>query len=129
MKKSVPKFLAIGFVAFVLDYGLTLLLHYSFGVTGYIASAVSFTVGFLFSFSLSRQWVFRSDSKYKYSVKQQALFYFSLAGINLFISTAIVAGFSKIDIDVYISKVITIVLIATWNFIISHFVIFANKKN
>jgi putative flippase GtrA len=127
MKKTASKFLLIGAAAFAIDYGLTLLLHYVFGVTGYIASAISFTVGFVFSFSLSRQWVFRPKSSYKYSIKRQTITYLMLAAVNLVISSLMIAGFALVDVDVYVSKVIAIALVACWNFVISHYLIFSEK--
>lgn len=125
MRKNMAKFLVVGVGAFVIDYGLTLLLHYEFGVIGYVASAISFTTSFTFSFSLSRRWVFRPKDTYRHSMRIQIIAYFTLAAINLVISSVIIASSSAMNIDVYISKAISVALIACWNFAISHYFIFA----
>jgi putative flippase GtrA len=128
IRKNATRFLLVGMGAFAIDYGLTLCLHYLFGVTGYVASAISFIISFTFSYSLSRKWVFRSKSTYKYSLKQQVTFYFILATLNLVISTLAIGILGKLHVEVYISKALVVAMIATWNFIIGHTLIFAEEK-
>ena len=129
MKKSALKFFFLGILAFLIDYTFTLVFHYLFAVPGYLASAISFTASFLFSFTLSRHWVFRSQAGYKFSTKFQTLMYLALAGINLAISTGLIAYLSSLHVEVYVSKAVSVALIATWNFFLSHYIIFAKEEN
>jgi putative flippase GtrA len=129
MKKSASKFLLVGLGSFFIDYGVTLFLHYVFDVTGYIASAIGFTLGFIFSFTLSRRWVFRQKAMYKFSTKNQLTMYFVLATFNLVVSTIIVAWLGNMEVDVYISKAFVVALIACENFIVGHYIIFAKKSD
>jgi len=128
MKKNAIKFFFLGVFAFLIDYSLTLTFHYFLAVPGYVASAISFTISFLFSFTLSRRWVFRSQAGYRYAKKVQTLMYLSLAVINLGISTGLIAYLSSVHIEVYLSKALSVALIATWNFFLSHYIIFSKEK-
>jgi putative flippase GtrA len=128
VKKVALRFLAVGILAFLIDYSLTLFLHYTLGIVGYVASGISFTISFLFSFTLSKRWVFQPKATYKYSTKSQVFMYFSLALLNLFVSSAMIAWMSSVGLDVYISKAIAVFLVAMWNFVIGRYVIFAETK-
>lgn len=131
MKKSAVKFLSLGLLAFLIDYGFTLIFHYLMHIPGYLASAISFTVSFIVSFTLSSRWVFRSQAgfRYKYTTRTQTLLYLLLAVVNLIISSGIIAYLGTVNLEVYISKAIAVALVASWNFFLGHYFIFSKKED
>jgi putative flippase GtrA len=128
MKSSIYKFLITGIISFLVDYGLTVILHYLFNVEGYLASAIGFSVTFLINFLLNKQWVFQKNKSHQLTPHKQLLLFFGLAIFNLLLSTSFVGVASMLHVEVVVSKAMIAVLIAGWNFPINRMIIFAEKK-
>lgn len=117
---SILKFLMSGGVAAATEYVVFLVLH-EIGLPLFIANAFSFMCGLVVSFTLNKQWVFAK----KGGGSRQFTMYFTLACINLLISSGLLSllvhGFNMLP---SIAKLGTMILIASWNYIIYQKVIF-----
>lgn len=119
--KKIFKFLVSGGSAAVIEYVVFLLIHFNFQGDIIIANGLSFMCGLIVSFSLNKYWVFRS----KQSTHLELIRYMILATINLLIGTFIITFLTSMT-GVYpaISKLIVMVTIAVWNYILFSKIIF-----
>jgi len=124
---QLSKYVLNGILAFGTEYGIFLLLTYVLSIP-FLAftQTVSFCLGLLVSFLGSRLFTFKQTGKtYKRSAKVQMMSYATLAVLNLLISNVVI--YSLVHYAVlpsWIAKVITMVLVAAWNFIIFKKLIF-----
>lgn len=123
---GVFKYLVSGGTAFIVEYITFILIFYVFQATNIAyANAASYVLGFVVSFSLNRSWVFSVHS-YKHSLKKQILLYLSIGLLNLLFSTLAVSILSK-EIPGYLAKIVSVILIAAWNYVIYKKVLFREK--
>lgn len=88
-----------------------------------IANIISFLVGLLYSFLLHRLWTFRGN--HKINPKLQFLSYTVLAVMNLIITSNMIFYLnSSLHVPAWIAKLICMVLVVIWNFIILNKLIF-----
>lgn len=120
MKKyhKVFKFLISGGLAAATEYGSFLLFILALPLVA--ANALSFMMGLIVSFSLNRSWVFGSKGNTKKKFAQ----YFLLALINLTLGSLIILALVTAGIPALIAKVVVMLLIATWNYLIFSKIIF-----
>lgn len=88
-----------------------------------ITNAVAFFCGFIVSFIGQRSVTFKKDS-YQLGKTNQLVRYFSLALVNLLVSTVSIAILVSLDISDIIAKIISIIIVAIIGFIVSQRVIF-----
>lgn len=90
-----------------------------------IANTISLLAGFLVSFTLNKFWVFKQkDQKHVKNLKLQLLMYTLLFLFNIGFATFFVWAVSGAGLNTYFAKVLSIMLITLWNFIIYRKVIF-----
>ena len=84
------------------------------------ANIISFMAGLIVSFSLNRKWVFYS----KGHIKKQFYLYLLLAFINIGLSSLLLFIFVEwIGVVTLLAKIVTISLMAIWNyFLFSRFI-------
>ena len=120
MKKLISQILKFGFVgaaAFVIDYGLMVLLTEVFNVYSLISAAISFTVSVIFNYVASVKWVFEVDEE-KNSKQKQFIVFVVLSVIGLIINELIMWIMdSKFGIHYMISKLVATFVVMVWNFI------------
>lgn len=128
-KKNVQqfiKYLFVGGTSFLLDYGLFLLLYKQFGVFEVYANAISVFVAFWYNFLLNKFWSFESNDDFF----KQILYYLALMFFNMLFSSGFIYIIDKrVGISPVIGKVIAMVLIVGWNFILYKTVIFKSKNS
>ncbi len=118
------KFLVSGGTAAVVEYSVFLLLLDVLHVHILAANLISFFCGLVTSFVLNRKWVFKSDN----SIRSDFLRYFILAVINSSLSSLIIAFLvSGIGIIPYVAKLIVMITIAIWNYVIFSKFIFKTR--
>lgn len=61
--KQIAKFLAVGGTAFLIDYGVMLILTEMFGIHYMVSNILSFSLSVLYNYVLSVYWVFSSQRK------------------------------------------------------------------
>ena len=120
MKKLISQILKFGFVgaaAFVIDYGLMVLLTEVFNVYSLISAAISFTVSVIFNYVASVKWVFEVDEE-KNSKQKQFIVFVILSVLGLIINELIMWIMdSKFGIHYMISKLVATFVVMVWNFI------------
>lgn len=131
------RYLFVGGLAFVVDYGTLALLVEAFGMNDKVAAAVAFILGLAVNYILSTLWIFK-NSKINNRLAEFAAF--ALIGvIGLGINVAIIAFFDDViapsqplkfipkDKYYLIGKLVSTVVVFIWNFAARKFIIF-NKK-
>lgn len=120
MKKyhKVFKFLISGGLAAATEYGSFLIFILALPVVP--ANALSFMLGLVVSFSLNRSWVFVSKGNTKKKFAQ----YFLLALINLTLGSLLIFTLTTMGTFALIAKIIVMLLIASWNYLIFSKLIF-----
>lgn len=113
MKKlinQIIKFGIVGFIAFLIDYGLFALLtlvglHYS------ISQIISFIVSFIFNYTASMKWVFDSNSKNKFI----PFLLLSLIGLGIN-ELLLYIGIDLLHYNKLIVKLISTIIVMIFNF-------------
>jgi putative flippase GtrA len=119
------RFLISGGCAAVTEYGIFYLLTSGFDLYILLANTISFMGGLLVSFLLNRQWVFRSTN----SKRDEFIKYSVLAMVNLIISNGIIHILADtIGNNEMIAKLITMIMIAAWNYLIFSRLIFGTNE-
>lgn len=132
------RYLFVGGFAFVVDYGVLMLLVEVFDFNATLAAVISFTLGLAVNYILSTLWIFKNS---KINNRLAEFIAFALIGvIGLGINELIIWLFddviaphqplSFIPQDKYylIGKLLSTVIVFIWNFAARKFIIF-NKNN
>ena len=112
------KFGVVGAIAFVIDYGILMLLSQVVGWDPVLSSAISFTVSVVFNYVASMRYVFtrREDL----SREREFVIFVVLSIIGLVINSACIwAGtqaFGDGALAVTATKVVATIIVALWNF-------------
>ena len=109
------KFGIVGAIAFVIDYGLMVLLTELGGIDPVISAAISFVVSVLFNYAASMRYVFEHRSDI--SRKRELFLFVTFSVIGLIINEAImIIGVDFFNISYLIVKVFATALVMIWNF-------------
>lgn len=112
-----------GGAAFTVEYAAFLAIYYILSVPPELANIVSFALGLITSFTLNKLWVFGHQEQ-DVNGKSQAALYALLALVNLALTTLGIHLLVEHDVPAFIAKLVLIVLVAGWNFIIFRKIIF-----
>ena len=120
------RYLFVGGLAFVVDYGLLVFLTEVLGLHYLISATISFIAGLIVNYFLSTSWIFR---KSKLENKWLEFLIFSIIGvIGLGLNNLLLYLLTdKVHIHYMISKLLTTVVVMLWNFISRRIILF-NKK-
>ena len=116
------RFLVVGVVSAGTDLVLLAGLHGVAGVPLLVATTLAFWTSLAVNFALNRGWVFPGASG---SVRGQAARYLFLVGLNYLATLALVGGFTAAGVPYLLAKVVALVMIACWNFVLYRRWIFA----
>lgn len=109
------KFGIVGAIAFVIDYGLMVLLTELGGIDPVISAAISFTVSVLFNYFASMRYVFEHRSDL--SREKEMFLFITLSVIGLALNEAImVVGVDFVGISYLIVKLFATAVVTIWNF-------------
>ena len=112
------KFGVVGAVAFVIDYGILMLLSQVVGWDPVLSSAISFTVSVVFNYVASMRYVFtrREDL----SRRREFVIFVVLSIIGLAINSGCIwlgtEAFGDGAMAVTVTKIVATVVVALWNF-------------
>lgn len=121
------KYFLVGGAAFVSDYSIFLLLIYVAGWSIFIANASGLLLGFMVSFFGNRTLVFGSKNAH-HSLAKQILLYGVLLAVNTLLSYLIIQGASSLGLSLQWAKLIAMIFIVAWNFVIYGRVIFKQSQ-
>ena len=119
MKKLIAQFMkfgVVGVIAFIIDFGVMVFLTEVFAVPYLISTTIAFTVSVIFNYVASMRYVFvRKDEM---SRRREFIIFVLLSVIGHVLNDVFM--WLLVDfffIDYRISKIITTVLVAIWNFV------------
>lgn len=114
--KQLMKFGVVGVIAFVIDYGLMIILAEIFGVN-YLASAtISFVASVAFNYAASMRYVF--THKEGMSKRREFIIFIVLSVIGLGINDLCMwLGTSLLSVDYRITKIAATAVVSAWNFV------------
>ena len=113
------KFGVVGVIAFVIDYGVLMLLSQVFGMDPVLAAGISFCVSVIFNYLASMRYVFthREDL----SRGREFVIFIVLSAIGLVINEAcMAAGVALLGTSalmVTVTKLFATALVMVWNFV------------
>lgn len=117
--EQLVKFGVVGALAFVIDYGVLMLLSQVLGVNAVLAAAISFCVSVVFNYLASMRFVFthRDDL----STTHELLIFVVLSVIGLGINELIMwvgtSSFGDSGLVVTVVKIAATAIVMTWNFV------------
>lgn len=121
MKKLIEQFLkfgVVGVLAFLIDYGVLMLLNVGFGMNSVVAAAISFTASVVFNYLASMRFVFthREDL----SKTREFVIFVVLSVVGLAINEVVMwLGLQTVGgspFAVTATKVVATVIVMFWNF-------------
>lgn len=119
MKKliaQIMKFGVVGVIAFVIDYGLMVLLTEVFGVNYLVSATISFTVSVIFNYLASMRYVFRH--KEGMSRRKEFIIFVVLSVIGLGLNDLLMwLGTGLLGISYLITKLVATFIVMVWNFV------------
>lgn len=121
------RYVFVGGLAFVVDYGLLYLLTEYAGLHYLLSATCSFLAGLIVNYLISTTWVFNQS---KLKNKWMEFTIFGLIGVvglglnNLFLYLLT----DKIGVHYMISKIVVAAIVMLWNFIARKVILFNNKK-
>lgn len=110
------KFGVVGVIAFVIDYGLMVLLTELFNVNYLISATISFTVSVIFNYAASMRYVF--THKEGLSRRREFIIFVVLSVIGLLINDALMwVGVDLFGISYLLVKIFATAVVMVWNFV------------
>lgn len=111
--KQLFRFGIVGFIAFLIDYGLFALLTI-LGMHYLIAQIISFAISLAFNYYLSVKWVFDA----KKQTKKEVIIFVVLAVVGLGINEILLyIGVDLLHIHELIVKLVSTIIVMIYNFI------------
>ncbi len=113
--KQIFKFGVVGFSAFLIDYGIMILLTEVFSVNYLVSSAISFCVSVVYNYLLSIFWVFDVQ---KSKGAQNFIVFLVLSVIGLLLNQVLMwLGTDILAVHYMLTKIAATVVVMVYNFI------------
>lgn len=123
---QIIRYLFVGGLAYVIEMSSLYVLHKFSNLSAIGAVAVSFWVGFLTAFLLQKILTFKNHDKRAKAIFTQIILYSLLVGFNYIFSLLMVAILAN-NINVFIVRTLTIIIVTCWNFYIYRTFIFSSS--
>ena len=122
-KLEILRFSIVGFLSFIVDFGLLYGLTEFVGIYYLTSAGISFSVAVVFNYILSILWVF--DTRKITSWKHEFLIFFIISIIGLSLNQLTMLFFTEyIHLHYTVSKVVAIVLLAGYGYLAKKFILF-----
>lgn len=119
MKQLIAQFMkfgVVGVIAFVIDYGLLVLLTEAFSINYLVSATISFTASVVFNYAASMRYVF--THKEGMSRRREFVIFVVLSVIGLVINNACMwAGVELFGIHYMVTKIAATAIVMVWNFV------------
>lgn len=119
MKQLIAQFMkfgVVGVIAFLIDFGLLVVLTEFFGVNYLVSATISFVVSVIFNYVASMRYVF--THKEDMSRRKEFVIFVVLSAIGLVINDVCMwAGVTLLAINYMVTKIFATVVVAVWNFV------------
>ena len=119
MRKLIEQFMkfgVVGFIAFLIDYGLLALCTEVFGINYLISATIGFTVSVVFNYLASMRYVF--THKEDMSRRREFIIFVVLSIIGLIINNACLwAGVELLGWHYLLVKIGATAIVMIWNFV------------
>lgn len=113
---QIMKFGVVGVLAFIVDYGLMILLTESLGFAPVVSATISFIVSVVFNYLASMHYVF--SHKDGMSKQREFAVFVVLSVVGLIINDLMMwAGTAVVAIDYRIVKIVATAVVMIWNFV------------
>ena len=121
------KFLLVGGLAFLIDYGILILCKEVFHIPVLISAAIAFTISVIVNYILSVKWIFDVDPKKSKKKNFMIFIIFSVIGLGL---TELIMWFGVdiIKISYLIVKIIATAIVMVFNFVTRKLFLEKRKK-
>lgn len=120
---QVVRFLLVGGLSFVVDFGGLWLLHVPFGVPAGVASVIAFVASFFVNFFLQKLFTFKSQV----GTTRALVLYIILSIMNTIATGLFVGGLTPLLGWVW-AKVVSVIVISAWNYFAYKYVIFPRNR-
>lgn len=121
MQSQFLRYLLVGGASFALEYGLYWLLYRWLGLPYLWANSSAYLTVFVVNFLLNRSWTFGSSGH----MGRQALLYLLLVLFNLLASNvALYLLVELAQVPALVAKVVVMLMIVSWNFVLYRKVIY-----
>jgi putative flippase GtrA len=118
------RFLLGGGFSALIDFLLLVLLVEAFSVYYLVAGAMSFLVGLILNYFVSRRWIFQGG---KYDKIIEFLVFCTGGAVGLGLNQIVLLVFvGHFSLDYRFSKIISVSLVTFWNFLTKKYLIFKN---
>lgn len=114
--EQILKFGVVGVIAFVIDFGVMVLLTELFALNPVISATVSFTVSVIFNYLASMRYVFKHREGMSRS--REFTIFVVLSIIGLVINDVLMwTGTELVSLDYRLVKIIATAVVMIWNFV------------
>jgi len=111
------KFSLVGFSGLFIDFGLTYLLKERVRMNRFVANSLGFIAAVVSNYILNKIWTF-SNNDPEVLVQFAKFFTISLGGLA--INNLIIYLLEKRKMNFYVAKLIAIVVVVVWNFVMNY---------
>jgi len=117
MKKinNVFKYLIVGGIAFIVDFSIFYTAINFIEINYFVSGIYSFIAGVFVNYFLARRFVFYNHNKVKKSTEFIGVYLISAIGL-LIHQLTIYSFVEFVNIDIYISKILTSIVVLLWNY-------------
>jgi putative flippase GtrA len=114
---KIIKFGIVGFLGFVIDFGLTYLFKEKMKMNKFVANAMGFIISAIVNFTVNRMWTFQNHNP---DLALQFGKFMAIASVALMLNSLIIYILNgKIRINFYVSKIIAVLFVMFYNFIMN----------
>jgi putative flippase GtrA len=114
---KIIKFGIVGFLGFVIDFGLTFVFKEKLKMNKFVANALGFLISALVNFTVNRMWTFENHNP---DLALQLGKFMAIASVALMLNSLIIYILNgKIRINFYVSKIIAVLFVMFYNFIMN----------